>query len=192
MSSDFIDINLLPRPVRPALGGPAWRRLMLPGLLLMVGAVALILVATLIKVRNDRALAEQRVQLVTMQQAVQDFSTTMAEVDLLQEQVATLATQAEQLKANAERVERENPSLAPFLAALTETLLPRMSILSIVATSPTQYVVRGEAGSNALVIDYANALKKRPEIRGVTPSSIDQLGGDAPPGSVRWTLEVER
>lgn len=192
MKSEFVDINLLPRAMRPALGGPTWRRLMVPGMMLIIASLALMLGAAVVKVRNDRALAEQRAQLVTMQQGVRDFSTVSAEVELLQEQVTTLATQSERLKADAERVNRQNPPLAPFLAALTDSLLPRMKITSLVAESPSRYIVRGEAGSSVLVIDYANLLKERPEIRAVTPRSVDQLGGEAPPGTVRWTLEVER
>jgi hypothetical protein len=57
---------------------------------------------------------------------------------------------------------------------------------------PNRYIVRGEAGSSALVIDYANALQQREEVRVVTPQSIENAGGDALPGAVRWTLVVER
>jgi Tfp pilus assembly protein PilN len=192
MRADFIDINLLPRPVRATLAGTPWRRLMLPGLMMLVLALLLVLGASLLKVRNDRALAEQRAQLLSAQQGVNDFSTLLTEVKLLQEQVTTLATQAEQLEADAERVERENPSLAPFLRALTETLLPRMTITGIVTEMPDRYIVSGEAGSNALVIEYVNALKRNPQVREVLPRTIERLGDDAPPGAVRWVLEVAR
>ncbi|MDQ4076058.1 MAG: hypothetical protein M3220_07405 [Chloroflexota bacterium] len=192
MNSDFIDINLLPHPVRPALGGPAWRRLMIPGFLLLLLALALTFGAFLLKIRNDQVLAEQQAEMEAMSEEVRDFSTIMAEVEVLQQQITTLAIQAEQLEADAERVNQENPSLAPFLRVLAETLLPRMSVTGIVASSPARYVVQGEAGSNSLVIEYANALKQRPEIRSVTIRSVEQLGGDAAPATVRWTIEVER
>ncbi|MGH2543056.1 MAG: hypothetical protein ACRDIB_09675, partial [Ardenticatenaceae bacterium] len=112
MRSDFIDINLLPRPLRPPLGGAVWRRVMLPGLVMLLLALVLLLGASFLKARNDRTLAEQRAQLVTVQERVRGLSVLLAEVELLQQQVATLATEAEQLEADAERVERENPSLA--------------------------------------------------------------------------------
>lgn len=192
MHSDFIDINLLPHPVRPALGGPAWRRLMVPGLLALMLAMFLVLGASIVKVRNDRALSEQEAQLARMSGEVRSLSVVLAEVEVLQQQITTLATQAEQLKADAERVNQQNPALAPFLRALHDSLLPRMSITTVVLEERNRYVIQGEAGSNALVVEYANALRRRSDIRQVTPRSIERLGSDAPPGAVRWTLEVER
>jgi hypothetical protein len=192
MSTDFVDINLLPRPVRPALGGPAWRRLMLPGVGLTIFALLLLLGATLIKTRNDQELRQQRAELQVLSQDVQALAIVAAEADVLQEQVTTLAIQAQQLEAEAERVRRENPALTPFLRALVETLLPRMTLTGVVPGGPNRYIVRGEAGSSALVVDYANALQQREEVRAVTPQSIENLGSTDVPGAVRWTLVVER
>lgn len=192
MNANFIDINLLPRPVRPAIGGAAWQRLMVPGLVLLAIATFFVLGATFLKVRNDRMLAQQRIEVQRVGQGVRDFSTIIAQVEILQQQVTTLATQAAQLEADAERVSQANPPLAPFLAALTESLLPRMKITGVVAQGENRFLVRGEAGTDSLVVAYVQALQRRPEVRSVTPRAIEQLGGDAPPSAVRWTLLVER
>ncbi|MBA3532190.1 MAG: hypothetical protein H0T73_09750, partial [Ardenticatenales bacterium] len=128
----------------------------------------------------------------TLQQNSQSVSSLLTEVERLQQQITTVATQSQQLQADAERVERDNPSLAPFLITLTTTLPPRMRITGIVANGPNRFLVKGEAGSDALVIEYANALKLKPGIRAVTPSSVQQLPGTDTPGAVTWTLEVER
>jgi hypothetical protein len=151
---------------------------MLPGVGLTIFALLLLLGATLIKTRNDQDLRQQRAELQVLSQDVQAL--------------AIVAIQAQQLEAEAERVRRENPALAPFLRALVETLLPRMTLTGVVPGGPNRYVVRGEAGSSALVIDYANALQQRAEVRLVTPQAIENAGGDALPGTVRWTLVVER
>lgn len=192
MNADFIDINLLPRPVRPAMGGPTWVRLMVPGILMVVLALLLTVGAAYLKLRNDRILAEQRVELQRTSEEVRDFATLMAEVQVLQQQVTTLATQAQLLEGDAERVGQENPALAPFLSAITESLLPRMKITGLVAQGDNRFILRGEAGSDSLVVSYAQALQQRPEIRSVTPRSVEQIGGNAPPSAVRWTLEIER
>lgn len=192
MNAPFIDINLLPRPVRPALGGPTWLRLLVPGLVLLALATLMVLGASLLKVRNDRLIAQQQAEMVALRQAVRDFSVVAAEVEILQQQVTTLATQAQQLEGDAERVNQGNPALAPFLRAITESLPPRMKITGIVARSPTRFLVQGEAGSDSLVVAYVQALERRPEIRSVAPQSVEQVGGNAPPSAVRWTLEVER
>ncbi|MBA2389998.1 MAG: hypothetical protein H0V67_07035 [Geodermatophilaceae bacterium] len=194
MNTDFIDINLLPHTVRPTIGGPAWRRLMLPGLGLLFLSLMLLFGAWRITARNEQALAEQRAALEALGENVQEFSAVSAEVDVLQQQITTLASQTRQLQGDAERVGTENPALAPFLRALVEESLPRMSVTSIVPDGTNRYIVQGEAGSASLVIEYANALRQRGEIRAVTPRSVDDLddGAGALPGAVRWTLVVER
>ena len=192
--TDFVDINLLPRPVRPRTiqVDTRWRLPMIIGLGLMTIALLLLMAAFLQKIRNDRLLVHQQEEVGLIEPQVAAYAITQAEVDVLQEQLSTLAKQVDQLEGDAERVERENPSLAPFLRALTGTLLPRMTITGIVEGADGRFVVQGEAGSNALVTDYVNALNEHPDIGSVTPRSVEQVGGDAPPGAVRWTLEVER
>lgn len=113
MSANFIDINLLPRPVRPALGGATWQRFMVPGLALLALATFIVLGSTFLKVRNDRLLAQQRIEMETVRRGVTDFSAILAQVEILQQQVTTLATQAAQLEADAQRVNQANPALAP-------------------------------------------------------------------------------
>lgn len=192
--TDFVDINLLPRPVRPRAVqvDTRWRLPMIVGLGLMTIALLLLMAAFLQKIRNDRLLVHQHEEVELVRPAVEAYAITQAEVDVLQEQLSTLAQQVDQLEGDAERVERDNPSLSPFLRALTGTLLPRMTITGIVEDADGRFIVQGEAGSNALVTDYVNALNEHPDIGAVTPRSVEQLGGDAPPGAVRWTLEVER
>lgn len=191
-NTQFIDVNLLPKRVRPAVGGAAWARLMTPGLILLVVATLLVLVSVTLKIQNDRLLAEQRSEMARRRELVLGFDTLEARVRLLQEQITTLATQTEQLRRDAERVNSENPPFAPFLSAVTSALLPRMRVTGINAQSNGIYLVQGEAGSDALVVEYIQILKQQPEIRTVTPQLIERLGGNAPPNAVRWTLEVER
>jgi hypothetical protein len=192
--TDFVDINLLPRPVRPRTiqMDTRWRLPMIVGLGLMTIALLLLMAAFLQKIRNDRLLNAQRLDVEIAQEDMATVAGVQAEVDMLQEQLSTLAQQVDQLEGDAERVERENPSLAPFLRTLTGTLLPRMTITGIVEGADGRFIVQGEAGASALVTDYVNALNEHPDIGSVTPRSVEQLGGDAPPGAVRWTLEVER
>ena len=192
MSAPFIDINLLPSASRAPLAGDVWQRLVLPGLLLLGLALLLVMGPSLLKLRNDRALAEQRVELQEVGQEVQSFSAVMAEVYGLQERVALLAVQTEELLSDAERVERSNLPLAPFLDALQGSLLPRMEITGMASTGPESFVVQGTAGSDRLVIDYVSALNARPEIRRVELQSIESRADGALPGSVRWTIEAER
>lgn len=191
-NTQFIDVNLLPKRVRPAVGGAAWARLMAPGLFLLLVATVLVLVSVTLKIQNDRLLAEQRTEMQRRRQEVLGFDSLMTRVTLLQEQITTLATQTEQLRRDAERVNSDNPPLAPFLNAVTSALLPRMRVTGINAQSDGNYLIQGEAGSDALVVEYIQTLKQQPEIRNVTPQLIERLGGTAPPNAVRWTLEVER
>ncbi len=192
MNTQFVDINLLPRPIRPAVGGAAWARMMAPGLLLLLLATVLVLVSVTFKVRNDRLLAEQRQEMQQRREEVGDFASLMSQVALLQEQITTLVTQTEQLKGDAERVNSANPPLTPFLQAVKDTLLPRMKLTGILSQPNDVFLVQGEAGSDTLVVSYIQALKQRAEIRAVTPQLIEARGGDAPPGSVRFTLVVTR
>lgn len=191
-NTQFIDINLLPKRVRPAVGGAAWARLMAPGLLLLLVATVLVLFSVTLKIQNDRLLAEQRTEVQRRREDVRDFDTVINQVTLLREQITTLATQTEQLRSDAERVSSENPPLAPFLASVTSSLLPRMRVTGITSTADGIYLIQGEAGSDALVVEYIQTLKMQPEIRSVTPRLIERLGGNAPPNTVRWTLEVTR
>lgn len=191
-NTQFIDVNLLPKRVRPAVGGAAWARLMAPGLFLLLVATVLVLVSVTLKIQNDRLLAEQRTEMQRRRQEVLGFDSLMSRVTLLREQITTLATQTEQLRRDAERVNSDNPPLAPFLNAVTSALLPRMRVTGINAQSDGLYLIQGEAGSDALVVEYIQTLKQQPEIRNVTPQLIERLGGNAPPNAVRWTLEVER
>ena len=191
MNSDFIDINLL-RPPQAARVPAARRPGVALGLALLGLAFLLLLVAGLIKTRNDRELARQAAQLQAMQQGVRQFSVVMTEVEQLQNQITTLAQQAEQLEADAEQIDLQNPALAPFLGALTGALLPRMEITGIVMLEADRFLVQGEAGSDALVVEYISALRQQPAIREVAPRTVTRAGGDAAPGAVRWTIEVER
>jgi hypothetical protein len=191
-NTQFIDVNLLPKRVRPAVGGAAWARLMAPGLFLLVVATVLVLVSVTLKIQNDRLLAEQRAEMQRRSQQVLGFDSLITRVDLLREQITTLATQTEQLRRDAERVNSANPPLAPFLSAVTSALLPRMKVTGINAQADGTYLIQGEAGSDALVVEYIQTLKQQPEIRTVTPQLIERLGGTAPPNAVRWTLAVER
>jgi hypothetical protein len=192
-NTQFIDINLLPKRVRPAVGGAAWARLMAPGLLLLLVATVLVLFSVTLKMQNDRLLTEQRAEMERRREDVRDFDTVINQVTLLREQITTLATQTEQLRGDAERVNSENPPLAPFLSAVTSSLLPRMRVTGITLSEVEGvYLIQGEAGSDALVVEYIQTLKVQPEIRNVTPRLIERLGGNAPPNTVRWTLEVTR
>ncbi len=193
MNSEFIDINLLPRPVKPASETLARLRRMAPGLLLLVLAVMLVIAGYLLMLNNSQQLAKQEEQIDTTRQRILQFSAVMAEVEILQQQINTLATQAEQLEGDAKRLEEQNSSLAGVMAAITNALLPRMSLSGFVASdmSHNLLVVQGEAGSRSLVLSYISSLKEQPEIESVHIRSIEQLKGDAPPSAVRWILEVK-
>lgn len=192
MSTDFLDINLLPPQTRSVEQVSTRRRSLFLPLTLFVFSLMILFGMLYLKARNDRILTaqEQEIQQLTLE--AQEVDRQQAEIDQLQQQVTSLATQAEQLRADAERVERENPALAPFLQILVSSLPPRMKLTGLVPNGPNRFLLKGEAGSDALVIEYANTLKQHPSIRAVTPSSIQQLGGSGTPGAVTWTLEVER
>ncbi|MGB0385322.1 MAG: hypothetical protein ACPGWR_10910 [Ardenticatenaceae bacterium] len=191
MNSQFIDINLLPKPVRPPLAQTIWVRRMVPGLILLCLAAILVLSAILIKRRNDRQLSQQRIEMENKKQDIREFSFTITQVELLQQQINTLLKHAEQLEQDAIRIERENPSLASFLRIVTDTLLPRMTLTGFVVEGPKRFVIQGEAGSPALVVSYVESLKAQPRIRTVTARSIEQIGGDGAPTAVRWTIEIK-
>lgn len=195
MNSEFIDINLLPQPVKPASEGLARLRRMAPGLLLLVLAVMLVIAGSLLNEKNKSQLEEQESKLEITRQRILEFSAVMAEVEILQQQINTLATQAEQLEEDAKRISEQNASLAPIIRAITIALLPRMSLTGFVVEDMSDrvdvLVVQGEAGSQSLVLSYIAALKEQPEINSVHIRSIEQLKGDAPPSAVRWVLEVK-
>ena len=191
MNSEFIDINLLPQPVPPSAGGTVWVRRMVPGLILLCLAAILVLTATLVKRHNDRELLDQRIDMQNMQQSIRDFSVIITQIELLQQQIRTLVTHAEQLEQDATRIERQIPSVAGFLRMGTDALLPRMTLTHFVVEGPNRFVIEGEAGSSALVLSYIEILKTLPEIRTVRPRSVEQLGGDSPPTAVRWTIEIQ-
>lgn len=191
MNSEFIDINLLPQTTRRRLGGVVWIRRMVPGLILLCLAAILVLGSSVMKMRNDRELMEQRIEMQTMQQSIRDFSVVLTQVELLQQQIRTFSNHAQQLEQDAIRVQRENPSLAGFLRIVTDTLLPRMTLTGFVVEGPNHFVIRGEAGSPALVLSYIERLKARSEIRVVTTRSVEQVKGALVPTAVRWTIEIE-
>jgi len=191
MNSEFIDINLLPQTTRRTLGGVVWIRRMVPGLILLCLAAILVLGSSVMKMRNDRELMEQRIEMQTMQQSIRDFSVVLTQVELLQQQIRTLSSYAQQLEQDAIQVQRENPSVAGFLRMVTDTLLPRMTLTGFVVEGANRLVIRGEAGSPALVLSYIERLKARSEIRVVTIRSVEQVKGSLVPTAVRWTIEIE-
>ena len=191
MSAEFVDINLLPRPARVPMGGAAWQRRLLPGLVALLLAVLFLGGALLIKGRNDRLIAAQQADVLRTQQEVATLAGVLAEVEVAKQQVETLARQSEQLEADAHAVARNNRAFSPLLQTLTESLLPRMRLTALVEEQPGRFRVQGEAGSTALVSEYVNALRGRPGIGRVTPQSVEQLSGTALPGTVRWILIVE-
>lgn len=186
-----LDINILPRRYRP-------RRVRLA----VVGAVLVValVLAGLLPVYN--VLTETRGRSDYLEGRLAQGKAALSEVQArqvrAQEQTAELEGQTVQVRAESERIRVELSTLsqqrtvrADGLAMAIAVLVPRVRLVRIQQAGGL-YTVEGEAGSQALVLDYARLLQDSGQyanVRIVSLVNVDPLG-IAP--DVRFAIALER
>lgn len=186
-----LDLNILPPRYRP-------RRVRLAAVVGVL-AVALVLLGLL---PAYNALTEARSRSDYLETRLAQGKAALSEVQArqvqAQAQTAALEAQIEQVRAESGRIRAELSTLgqqrtarADGLATAIAVLVPRVRLVRVQQAGAT-YTVEGEAGSQALVLDYARLLQASGQyanVRIVSLVNVDPLG-IAP--DVRFSIALER
>ena len=153
----MIDINILPAQYRrqaisllqmlPALG------------VVVVLAVLGVLMLTLNGVQAQTV--EQEDQLTLLKAQMAKPPTDKVDLNALQQQIDDLRVETARLRAESQSLGAGQPSRAAGLAIAIKAVVPRVTLISL-TQSGTLYAGSGEAGSQAIVLDYARALQNAP------------------------------
>jgi len=184
LRASSVDINILPQHYRPRVISPAQVLIVLVLAAMLIGLVPAYL-----------TLSWTRAQTVARQAELTRLKALLAQPQD-QARLAELKKQIEQTNAKVERLLGESallsvrqPLRAPGIAATIAALVPRIHLLSIAQDGRT-FLVSGQAGSQALVLDYARALQSSgyfTRVRIVSIVNADPLG-IAP--DVQFTIEM--
>lgn len=187
-----LDLNLLPARYRP-------RRIRFP----VIAAVLVVIVALLglLPVYDELTTSRSWTEHLEtrLAQAQASLSQAQAEQVKLLETVGALEQQIEETQAQTAHIRAELAILgrqqtthySDGVAAAVATLIPRVQILRITQQGDL-FTLDGEAGSQALVLDYARALQGSGQfanVRIVTMVNTDPLG-IAP--DVEFSIEMEQ
>jgi Tfp pilus assembly protein PilN len=186
-----LDLNLLPARYRP-------RRISVPLVLSVLLAVAVL--AGLWPVYGQFVATEARTDYLQTRfdQVKASLTQTQAERVRVEQRLAEIEEQMQGTQAQIIRLRTELDSLSQRrtsrsagIVAAIEALVPRVQILGLVQTGDT-LTVTGQAGSQALVLDYARSLQGRGQfanVRIVSMVNADPLGL-AP--EVTFSIEMEQ
>lgn len=182
-----IDLDLLPVPYRP-------RRLtLLAGLLILLGAallMGLFPAVSALRAEHARALNAQ-VRLAQAETALAQVQVDRAALDQVERQIVQARDQIAQLQAEAQTVSQWQTGRAAGVASAILAALPGVRLTGITQEGAA-FTISGEAGSQALVLDYARALQATGAFHNVRILSMvnsDPLG-IAP--EVRFAVLTER
>lgn len=187
MATVSVDINILPAHYRPRV--ISFKQI-------LTGLALVALVGGLLPVywawtQASAQTAARQVELARLKAAL-----TQARLD--REQLETIQKQIDQTRAEIERLQAESRQFgidqsprAAGVAIAVASLVPRVNIAAITQNAST-YTITGQAGSQALVLDYARALQASAgfaRVRIVSMVDTDPLG-IAP--DVRFEIELIR
>ena len=182
----MIDINILPAQYRrqaisllqmlPALG------------VVVVLAILGVLLLTLNGVQAQTV--DQEDQLTLLKAEMARPPADKVDLTALQQQIDGLRAETARLQAESQNLSAGQPSRAAGLAIAIKAVVPRVTLISL-TQSGSLYAVSGEAGSQAIVLDYAralqNALTSHWRVRIVSMVNVDPRGL-AP--DVQFTIEM--
>jgi Tfp pilus assembly protein PilN len=151
--SNAVDINLLPSQYRPRSISPVQVLIAMVLILLLIGLALVYLEQSVARAQTAQRQAELASLKAELTQP-QDQST----LDALQKQIDQAHAEIERLGLESQRLNVGHTLRAPGIAAAIASLNPRVTITTITQNGRL-YSVTGQAGSQALVLDYARALQ---------------------------------
>ena len=184
LQTNRVDLNILPPQYRPRGISPAQVLIPVVLLILILGLAPAYL-----------ALSAARAQTTTRQAQLAGLKVALAQpqdqtrLDTLQKQLDQAHAEIERLHIETQKVNVTQPLRAPGIEAAIASLNPRVELL-IITQNGRLYSVTGQAGSQALVLDYARSLQASAYftvVRIVSMLNADPLGV-AP--DVRFVIEM--
>ena len=152
-----IDINILPSQYRRQ--AVSFQQL-LPALGVVV--VLAVLGVLLLMLNGVQAqTVEQEDQLALLKAELTKPPADKVDLAALQQQIDGLRVETARLRAESQSLGAGQPSRAAGLAIAIQAVVPGVTLISL-TQSGAIYAVSGEAGSQAIVLDYARALQSVP------------------------------
>ncbi|HID90115.1 MAG TPA: hypothetical protein EYH27_04135 [Anaerolineales bacterium] len=182
-----IDLDILPERYRP-------RRLTAVMALFIILAMALVMglapAISALRVERARTLSVQA-RLAQVETALAQVQVNKSSLEEMEQQIAQVQAEIDQLQAEYQALSRWQADRSSGITSAVFSLLPGVRLTGI--TQEDRFLtIRGEAGSQALVLDYARALQASGEFRNVRILSMvdtDPLGM-AP--DVRFSILAEQ
>jgi len=182
-----IDLDLLPVPYRP-------RRLTaLAGVLILLAAalvMGLVPAVSALQAEHARTLSAQA-RLAQMETALAQAQVNQAALNELEGQIAQVRDEIAQLEAEYEAISRWRTGRSSGIASAIFSALPGLRITGIIQQE-TAFTISGEAGSQALVLDYARALQATGTFRNVRILSMVNTDPSGMAPEVRFSVLAEQ
>ncbi len=150
----LIDVNILPAQYRRAA-------ISLPQILLVLGSITLLAVLGLLFLTLDATQAQTAVKETELAESkawLADLPANTVDLTALQKQIDDLHTATERLRAEAQNLSSGQPSRVAGLALTIRLVVPGVTLAALTQSDRT-YTVSGQAGSQAIVLDYARVLQ---------------------------------
>ncbi len=170
----YVDLDLLPERYQP-------RRLTLLMALLIILAAAMVMglapAITALRAERARTLSVQA-RLAQAETALAQVQVNKRALEEVEQQIAQVQAEIDQLQAEYEALSRWRADRSSGITSAVFSLLPGVRLTGITQRG-SSLTIRGEAGSQALVLDYARALQASGEFRNVRILSLvdtDPLG----------------
>ncbi|MDY7075610.1 MAG: PilN domain-containing protein [Chloroflexota bacterium] len=174
LQSRPLDLNILPERHRP-------RRVTVATVVGMVVVVALLL--GLLPAYG--LLTAQQARTAKAQARLAQAEATLVQNQIEQEELGNVEQQIEDVRVLLSRLQAESGALgqeriyrSDGIAATVSSLIPRIEVTTIVQEDNV-FTITGEAGSQALVLDYARALQTSGQFANVfilSMVNVDPLG----------------
>ncbi|HEY4721021.1 MAG TPA: hypothetical protein VII92_04190 [Anaerolineae bacterium] len=151
----MIDINILPSQYRR-------QAISLQQMLPALGVVVLLAVLGVLLLTLNGAQAqtmEQEDQLARLKAELARPPTNQVDLTALQQQIDGLRAETARVRAESQNLGAGQPSRAAGLAIAIQVVVPRVTLTSL-TQSGSIYAVSGEAGSQAIVLEYARVLQR--------------------------------
>ena len=183
----YVDLNILPERYQP-------RRLtfiMVVLIVLAIGlAMGLVPAYSLLRAEQARTLSAEA-RLAQAETDLAQVQVSRAALEEVEQQIDQARVEVDRLRAEYQALQGWQEDRSSGITSVVFSLLPGVRLTAIVQKGPF-LTVQGEAGSQALVLDYARALQASGEFRNVRILSMvdtDPLGL-AP--DVRFSILAER
>ncbi|MEA3397760.1 MAG: PilN domain-containing protein [Chloroflexota bacterium] len=173
-----LDLNILPEQYRP-------RRITAPMVIAIVVTAALLLGLIPAYVSLTAGQARLKRTRAALAQAQVDGG----QLEQVNQQLQQTREQIAQLQAELGTVSQRHTLRSSGITAATIILVPQLHIITLTQDGYT-FTVNGEAGSKALVLDYARALQSGGQFANVFIFSM--TGSDPLAQSVRFSIKLEQ